>query len=49
VTKCTITEVIKADEKGGWDDYTGGQVLWDAGALHWGRGRRGKPRLYQKR
>ena len=23
--------------------------LWDAGALHWGRGRRGKPRLYGKR
>ena len=33
----------------GADDYTGGQVLWDAGALHWWRGRRGKPRLYGKR
>ena len=49
MTKCTITEVIEPDEKGGCNDYTRGQVLWDAGALHWWRGRRGKPRLYEKR
>ena len=29
--------------------HTEGQVLWDAGTLHWWRERRGKPRLYEKR
>jgi MoaE-MoaD fusion protein len=33
----------------GAGEYTEGQVLWDAGALHWWRARRGKPRLYGKR
>ena len=41
VTECTITEVIEPNEWGGAGDYTEGQVLWDAGALHWGRERRG--------